>query len=114
MPSAILMAYWVTAGPPFTSITLALMPNESRVLSMILAFSLRSPRSALVPLSPESKETEGYFQILVLLSGVEIIWLSKSFESYLSSFFFFVSSSTFLSSIPLMLIFARCLTSNGC
>ncbi len=49
VPRATSRAYWVTEGLLLTSATRAVIPNESRVCSIIPAFLRTSPRSALVP-----------------------------------------------------------------
>ena len=47
VPSATSIAYWVTAGPKLTSITLAVMPKDSRVCSITAALPLISPLSVI-------------------------------------------------------------------
>ena len=46
VPKEISNAYCVTAGPRLTSRTFALIPNDSSVRSIMLAFNFTSPRSA--------------------------------------------------------------------
>src|SRR5579884_2180980 len=64
VPAANSSAYWVTAGPPLTSATLAAIPNDSKVLSIVAALFLTSPRSAGALLSDKSPSA-GYFQTVV-------------------------------------------------
>src|SRR3989338_7426772 len=62
VPRVISKAYWVTAGPLFTSVTWALMPKPPNVLSMIPAFCFMSPRSAFCPGADERIDNGGYSQ----------------------------------------------------
>ena len=62
VPRATSRAYWVTAGPKFTSTTFAVMPKDSRVFSTVSALPLISPLSAF-PLSISLRRSKlGYFQ----------------------------------------------------
>src|SRR3989344_6030595 len=67
VPRAISKAYCVTAGPWFTSATRAVRPNDSNVFSIIAAFCLMSPLSALPPAVSARIESDGYSQISVSL-----------------------------------------------
>ena len=53
----------MTAGPWLTSTTLAVIPKESSVFSIMLAFALMSPLSALPIFSADSKESGGGCQM---------------------------------------------------
>src|SRR3990172_11433958 len=59
VPMATSRAYWVTAGPKFTSTTLAIIPKASRVFSIIAAFELTLPLSALPEIFSDNKESGG-------------------------------------------------------
>ncbi len=62
VPRATSSAYCVTAGPKFTSTTLAVIPKDSSVFSIMAALPLMSPLSAL-PLSTSLNISRlGYFQ----------------------------------------------------
>src|SRR3989338_3069203 len=50
------------AGPRLTSTTRASIPNESRVVSIISAFFLISPRSASPPITSDKRDKGGYSQ----------------------------------------------------
>ena len=59
VPSAILIEYWVTAGPGFTSTTFACIPKLSRVFSITFTFSFILPRSALSPGPSDNSDNVG-------------------------------------------------------
>ena len=94
VPSATSMAYWVTAGPKFTSTTRAVIPKDSKVCSILAAFPLISPRSALPVALSEIRSKDGYFQTFsspgTLLTNfcskgsfdVEVALLSLGFTSF--------------------------------
>jgi len=93
VPSATSKAYCVTAGPKFTSMTLAAMPKDSSVCSIVAALFLISPRSALPPLVSEKIVICGYFQtfsspgILVIIfcvsgAGLNISTFPVSFSNF--------------------------------
>ena len=80
VPRATSKAYWVTAGPKLTSTTLAVMPKLSRVFSIVAAFPLISPRSAL-PVSISLKRSRGgYFQTLSWPGTLLTSFCSKASE----------------------------------
>ncbi|EKE12455.1 MAG: hypothetical protein ACD_13C00217G0001 [uncultured bacterium] len=62
VPRATSMAYWVTAGPKFTSTTFAVIPNDSSVFSIVAALPLMSPRSACPPSESPKISISGYLQ----------------------------------------------------
>ena len=64
VPRATSRAYWVTAGPKLTSTTRAVIPKDSRVFSMMAAFPLMSPLSALPPSTSLKSSRGGYFQTI--------------------------------------------------
>ncbi|EKE13436.1 MAG: hypothetical protein ACD_13C00015G0001 [uncultured bacterium] len=62
VPSATSIAYCVTAGPKLTSTTLAVIPKDSSVFSIVAALPLMSPLSAFPPSTSPRRSIPGYLQ----------------------------------------------------
>ncbi len=87
VPRATSKAYWVTDGPLLTSTTRAVIPKESRVFSIIWAFLLTSPRSALAPSLSSKISILGYCQTLFSVEAEERLAVKTGLTPTVSGIF---------------------------
>src|SRR3989344_45606 len=83
VPNAISMAYWVTAGPRFTSTTFAPIPKLCRVFSITDATFFISPLSALCVDVSERRLSGGYSHTPLAASGLLTSLSESASESFL-------------------------------